>query len=587
MNKNAPLYDVRKIRDLREMFQGSIEEYADKNAFLTKPVIGQPYVPVTYRAFGDDIQAFGTKLHDLGVLHDVRVAILSETRYEWYVSYAAIVCGLGVVVPLDKELPAVEITSMLERAQVSVVIVSPGKLDILREAASGLDFIKAFIVMDYQDKAPYNTEPAAHSAGLPLEYSWTYVRQEGQKLLDQGHRGYLDCEIDPHEMRILLFTSGTTDKSKAVMHSHSTISYNLMAMCSMLYVGNDTVLSLLPLHHTYEATCDFLCQIYRGSTIAQAEGLRYIADNLKESKTTLLLTVPLLTEAFHKRIWKSIDKQGKRKTVETGIKLTRFLRKIGIDVRRKVFKDILNGLGGGYLKTIIAGGAAIDPQVLRDFNDWGITAVQGYGLTECGPILALNRDVYHKDESAGLPLPGVEVKVANPDENGIGEFIAKGGNIMLGYYGDEELTRKSIVNGYYYTGDLGYIDEDGFLIITGRKKNVIVTKNGKNIFPEELEALLQRNAEIKEAIVSGVPDKRGDIDVVVEIFPDLDEVKLTLGKDNPSDAEIQDLIQKRVTAMNHNVPPYKAIKQVTLRSEPFAKNTSSKIKRDYSKSQQA
>ncbi len=587
MNKNAPLYEVRKIRDLREMFQGSIEEYADKNAFLTKPVIGKPYVPVTYRAFGEDIKAFGTKLYEMGVVHDIRVAILSETRYEWYISYASVVTGLGVIVPLDKELPVTEIRSMLERAKVSLVIVSPGKLEILREAATGLDFVKGFIVMDLQDDKRFTEEPKAHAAGLPPEYSFAAIREAGQALLDQGNRDFLDCEIDPEEMRILLFTSGTTDKSKAVMHSHRTISANLMGMCSMLYVGGDTVLSLLPLHHTYEATCDFLCQIYRGSTIAQAEGLRYIVDNLKESQTTLLLTVPLLSETFHKRIWKNIDKQGKRKTVEFGIKLTRFLRKFGIDIRRKVFKDILNGLGGGYLKTLIAGGAAIDPQVLQDFNDWGVTAVQGYGLTECGPILALNRDVYFKNESAGLPLPGVDVKITNPDENGIGEFIAKGSNIMLGYYGDDELTKKSIVDGYYHTGDLGYIDEDGFLIITGRKKNVIVTKNGKNIFPEELEALLQRNNEIKEAIVSGIPDKRGDLDIVVEVFPDVDEVKLTLGKENPTEAETLALIQQKVNEMNKNVSSYKAIKKVTLRDEPFTKNTSQKIKRDYSKSQQA
>ncbi len=583
MKKNAPLYDVRKIKDLREMFRGSIEEFADKTAFLTKPVTGKPYVPVTYRQFGKDIDSLGSILHQHGVVNDVRVAILSETRYEWYVSYAAVVTGMGVVVPLDKELPVNEIRSMLERARISYVIVSPGRLDKIREASEGLDTLKGIIVMDNapEEKADVKTSP-----GQITEYSWNQLKAEGEELVADGYRGFLDCEIDPDEMRILLFTSGTTARSKAVMHSHSTICANLMGMCSMLYVGDDTVLSVLPLHHTYECTCGYLCQIYRGSTIAQAEGLRYIVDNLRESKTTMLLTVPLMTEAFHSRIWKGIDKKGKRDTVRKAIKISRFLRKIGIDLRRKLFKDIHSGLGGGYLETMIAGGAAIDPQVLQDFNDWGILAVQGYGLTECGPILALNRDVYYKNESAGLPLPGVDVKVKNPDEDGIGEFIAKGPNIMLGYYGDEELTREAIVDGYYHTGDLGYIDEDNFVIITGRKKNVIVTKNGKNIFPEELEALLQRAKEIKEAIVSSQEDNRGDQVISVEIFPEMEEVKETLGKTDPTDEEVFTLIEAKVKEVNQQVSQYKAMRKVTLRDEPFSKNTSQKIKRDYSQNTQ-
>ena len=582
MNKNAPCYDVRPIKDLREMLRGAVVEKQEHPAFLTKPVLGKPYVPVSYKDYGSDVDAFGSKLLQLGVVHDTRVAIFAETRYEWYVSYLSVVNGLGVVVPLDKELPVQEVRSMLERAMVSVVIYSPGRRDKILEAAKGLDFVKALVVMDNDVPTAAGVLPAPAGEGLPMEHSWEQIRKDGKELLAGGYRDFLDCEIDPNEMRILLFTSGTTDRSKAVMHSHATISANLMGMCQMIYMGDDIALSVLPLHHTYECTCGFLCQIYRGNTIAQSEGLRYLIDNLRESKSNLLLTVPLMAEAFHKRIWKSIDKKGKRSTVEFALKLTRFLRRFGIDLRKKFFHDIQEGLGG-YLDMLIVGGAAVNPQVLQDFTDFGILSVQGYGLTECGPILAVNRDVFYKNESAGLPIPGVEVKVESPDENGIGEFIARGPNIMLGYYGAPDLTAEAMKDGYYHTGDLGYITNENFVIITGRKKNVIVTKNGKNIFPEELEALLTRNPEIAEAVVSGEEEKDGDTRIVVEIFPDMEEVKTALGTQSPTEEEVKALLQTKVNEMNKVVSSYKAIRRVTVRNEPFAKNTTQKIKRDYSK----
>lgn len=582
MNKNASYYDVRPIKDLREMLRGAVVEKQEHPAFLTKPVLGKPYVPVSYKDYGNDVDAFGSKLLQLGVVHDTRVAIFAETRYEWYVSYLSVVNGLGVVVPLDKELPVQEVRSMLERAMVSVVIYSPGRRDKILEAAKGLDFVKALVVMDNDVPTAAGVLPAPAGEGLPMEHSWEQIKNDGKELLAGGYRDFLDCEIDPNEMRILLFTSGTTDRSKAVMHSHATISANLMGMCQMIYMGDDIVLSVLPLHHTYECTCGFLCQIYRGNTIAQSEGLRYLIDNLRESKSNLLLTVPLMAEAFHKRIWKSIDKKGKRSTVEFALKLTRFLRKFGIDLRKKFFHDIQEGLGG-YLDMLIVGGAAVNPQVLQDFTDFGILSVQGYGLTECGPILAVNRDVFYKNESAGLPIPGVEVKIESPDENGIGEFIARGPNIMLGYYGAPDLTAEAMKDGYYHTGDLGYITDENFVIITGRKKNVIVTKNGKNIFPEELEALLTRNPEIAEAVVSGEEEKDGDTRIVVEIFPDMEEMKTALGTPSPTEEEVKALLQTKVNEMNKVVSSYKAIRRVTVRNEPFAKNTTQKIKRDYSK----
>lgn len=577
-----PLYDTRQITDLRDMIMGSVEMYADKTAFLTKPVKGKPYVPVTYKEYGDDLKAFGSKLLEMGLGKDKKVAILAETRYEWYVSYLAVVTGLAVIVPLDKELPPEEINLMLKRANCNSIIYSNTLREKVLEAAKGVESLESFILMDYykNEVEPFtvrDTEP-----DLPKEYSFTYLVNEGQKLLDNNYRDYLDCDIDVDEMRILLFTSGTTSRSKAVMHSHHTISTNLISMVSMIHIGDDTVLSILPIHHTYECTCDFLCQVYKGNTIAECEGLRHIPANLKESETTLLLGVPLILETFHKRIWRNIDKQGKREQVEFALKLTRALRKIGIDLRKKMFKDIHAALGG-HLRLIIAGGAAIDPQVLADFDDFGILALQGYGLTECGPILALNRDIHNSYRSAGLPLPGTEAEVVDPDENGIGEFRSRGENVMLGYYGDPELTAETLKDGWFYTGDYGFIDEEGFLIITGRKKNVIVTKNGENVFPEELEALINRNPEVAESIVSSAAGRNGDMEIAIEIYPDAEALKEHFGNDDYTDEEVLDLMQELVREFNSNQPLYKRIKNVSIRHEPFKKNTSQKIVRNYSK----
>lgn len=574
-----PLHKVRPITDLRHMLRTSVEEFSDKNAFLTKPVKNKSYVPIRFEQFGKDVDALGTKLYQIGLKDRQRVAIIAETRYEWWVSYLAIVNGMGVVVPLDKELSAAEIHNQLKRAEVSMVIYAAEKRDVVMESANGVETLKHFVQMDYFQPVEDLLEAKQIDQDC-MEYSWKALLDEGYQALSEGYTDYQNLEIDPDEMRIMLFTSGTTDKPKAVMHSHGTIAANLVGMCKMTDVSNDIALSVLPIHHTYECTCGFLCQVYRGNTVAQCDGLRYIVDNLKESKATLLLGVPLLLETFHKRIWKNIESSGKTKKVKFALKLTKFLRKIGIDARKKLFKDIHNALGG-HMRLLIAGGAAIDPQVLQDFNDFGFLALQGYGLTECGPILALNRDVDYRNFAAGQALPGVDVKVINPDENGIGEFVGRGPNIMLGYYGDPELTAKSIQDGWYHTGDLGYIDEDGFIVITGRKKNVIVTKNGKNIFPEEIEFLINQYPEVQESIISAEEGRNDDLIVVAEIFPNMEELEKVLGKKNPGEDEILNHMNKIIREVNHKISNYKAVRKIELRDSEFEKNTSKKIIRKY------
>jgi len=367
------------------------------------------------------------------------------------------------------------------------------------------------------------------------------------------------------------------------MLSHSNICINLMAMCQMVeIVPDDVFLSVLPLHHTYECTCGFLCPVYRGATVAVCEGLRHITRNMQESQVTVMLAVPLMVELFYKRILKSATADPQlAKKFKIGLKLSNGLRKIGIDKRRKLFKRIHDTFGG-HLRLLIAGGAAIDPAVLKGMRDLGIFSIQGYGLTECAPILALNRDVWYNDRAAGLALPGVEIRIVDKDENGIGEIIGKGPNVMLGYYENDEATQEVMdADGFFHTGDLGYMDKDGFVIITGRKKNVIVTKNGKNIFPEEIEFLLAQSDYIQESLVSGAEDEDGETYVKAEIFPNEEKIKETIGDVPLAGDAVRQLIGEEVRKVNHALTTYKYIRQFTLRDTEFEKTTSKKIKRAY------
>lgn len=566
--KNIPLYEVRPIQDLRDMLQQSAKIFRDKPVFMIKINRGEPYTNITYKQYAEDVDAFGTALVDLAGLGS-RVAILAETRYEWYVSYLSTTNGTGIVIPLDKELPKKEIANLLNRSYADVLIYSSSKQPIIDEIMSEIPTVKHFVCMD-KIKQKGNL------------YSFQFLLEKGKKLLEKGDRNFLDAPIDSDAMTILLFTSGTTDKSKAVMLSQKNICANLEGMCSMLYIDpSDVFLSVLPIHHTYECTCGFLCQVYRGSTVAQCEGLRYITQNMKESKVTVMLAVPLLLETFHRAIMKKAkaDKKIERK-YNFGVALTRLLRKFGIDKRRKIFSAIHENFGGN-LRLLISGGAGIDPKILLDMQDIGFLCLQGYGLTECAPILALNRDVDYNDRAAGLPLPGVDVKIVHKDENGIGEIIGKGPNIMLGYYENEDATREAIdAEGYFHTGDLGYIDNDGFVIITGRKKNVIISKNGKNIFPEEIESLLSRSIYINESLVSGDDNGKDDIIVTATIFPNTEAIAEKFGE-NPDLDSVQALLEEECRKVNEMLVSYKHIRKVVYTDSEFAKTTSKKIIRKY------
>lgn len=543
-------YEVRPIENLKEMLYTSAATWPEKNAFLEKR--DGVYEGITFNQYLLDVEGLGTELCARGLLGK-RVIVTGENCYAWALAYMTVICGLGVVIPVDKEIPPEEIANIANVSEADAVIYSAKYEDKIKKIEKPLDFI-CFDEL----------------SGLCAA---------GREKINAGDRTYLDLEIDKNEMASLIFTSGTTGVSKGVMLSHHNISFNLTEMCQMIYIGpEDTFLSVLPLHHAYECTCGFLCQIYRGSTIAYCEGLRYIMKNMKEVHPTMILCVPLLIETMYHKIWANIRKNGMEKMVKKALAASNASRKIGIDLRKKLFSEIHETFGG-KLRMMIAGGATVDPDILKGLRDFGILAVQGYGLTECAPLAAVNRDKFYCDSSAGLATPNATLEIVDAAEDGTGDIRFKGENIMLGYYKAPELTAEVIVDGWLYTGDLGFIDKDGFLHITGRRKNVIVTANGKNIFPEELETYLSRNPYVLESVVVGVPDETGrDYDIVAMILPDRER----LDEENP-DGYSEELVREKLTEAvkqaNSMVQQYKRIKKFLVRSEEFPKNTSKKIKR--------
>ncbi len=564
---NIPLYKVEPIENLKEMLERSVTLFGDKTAFLWKPKGHDTYQSITYRQFYNDVQAFGTALMHLG-LKDKRIALLSENRYEWAVAYLAVVNGTGIIVPLDRELPENEIESLLIRSKADAVIFSNYNAEQIKNISERSHDIQCFIHMD-------------EGADGKHILSFHELLEGGREKIENGDDIFTSRQVDSNAMNILLFTSGTTEAAKAVMLSHKNICSNLMGMCSMVYIDEkDTFLSVLPLHHTYECSCGFLCQLYRGSAIAYCEGLRHIQKNIKESKTTVMLGVPLIFEAIYRRIWKQAAKDPKKlKKLKTGIRISNFLKKFNIDITRKLFRPIHDSFGG-HLRLFISGAAAMDPEVAKGFQELGIHIIQGYGLTECAPIVAVNRDVYFKNDAAGLPLPEMEVRIDSPNEEGIGEIVAKGPNVMLGYYENPETTAQALKEGWFYTGDLGFIDSDGFVHITGRRKNVIVTRNGKNIYPEEIETLLNRIPYVKESMVFGLQNDHGDdVTVAAQIVPDYENIQEDFPNAELSKEEIYELIHKEVKNLNRQLVSYKRIKNVKLRDQEFAKTTTRKIKR--------
>lgn len=552
-------HKTEEVTNFKDMLYRSADIYRSRTAFKTKDEKGN-IISITYEQFKNDIISLGTHLIEKGFLNK-RIAVIGKNSYQWCVSYLA-ASIVGVVVPIDKELHTDDVINFMNVSQTVCILGDSKNLDAVLasiEKVENPDTI--FIFFDKKDD----------------KNSFDNLLSLGKVSYENGKDDFDKIEINPDELRILLFTSGTTGNAKGVCLSQRNICSNLLSTYGIVKVKrSDLFFSILPLHHTYECTLGFLLPIYSGSSIAHCEGLRYITKNLTEFHPSVVLCVPLLLENVHKNIVKNMNKSLPEKYKKEGKNpfnhLPFYLKKI---VRTKV-KNTL----GGRLRVFIVGAAAANPDIVSDFRALKLNTLQGYGLTECSPLVAGNTDFFQKDDSAGLPIPNVEYKIDNPNDEGVGEIIVKGPNVMLGYYEDDEKTKQTIVDGWFHTGDLGRIDENGYLYITGRCKSVIVTKNGKNIYPEEVEYYLNDNPLISEALVLGIQKDNDDETYInAQIYPNIEAITEYLKGSVPTKEEIWKIISDAVASVNKKLPNYKHIKSFGIREEEFEKTTTQKIKR--------
>ena len=554
-----------KYTDLKDMLKQTGEAYGDRPAYIFKTEEKGKFRTITHKEFRNEINALGTVLINMG-LKDKRIAIISENRYEWELSYLAIASGVGVVVPLDKSLPDNELESLILRSQVEAIIYS-SKYDTimgtLRDKKN--TNLKYFISIDLEE----NTQ------GI---YSEKALIEKGKKLLDEGDSTYLNAEIDADKMGIMLFTSGTTAMSKAVMLSHKNLVTNVMDITQRFdLTEEDRFLSFLPLHHVFECTVGFLYPISIGGSIAFCEGVKHMADNIKEFGITAMISVPAVFDIIYRKVMKAIEKKGKLQNLEKGKKISNLLLKVKIDLRKQLFKEVHESLGP-KLRLVVTGGAALDPETEKGFNDLGFDVEQGYGLTETAPVIAAETPKCRRLGSIGKKFPSVEVKIDNPDEEGIGELMAKGPSIMLGYYENEEATKDALdADGWFHTGDLARIDKDGFIYISGRKKSVIVLNNGKNVFPEEIETLLNKVEGIKESFVYEKKEADGDVKVCVKIVYDKQLIKELYNIEG--EEKIKEFLWDKVKDVNKLMPKYKYVREMIISEEELIKTTTLKIKR--------
>ena len=559
------LYEARKFNNYKEIIINTKEKYGDRPAFKLKTEKQGEYKTISYKEYIDNIEGLGTALNSIG-LKGKKIGIIGENRKEWELAYLAVLCGVGIVVPLDKALPENEILSLVERSEIEAIFYTDKYNDVMKKIKDiNLGNVKFFISMDAK-KTEGNI------------YSINELVNLGKDLIKHGARSYLDAEIDNSQMAVMLFTSGTTSRSKAVALSHKNLCTNVYDISSVFNLNSeDLFLSFLPLHHTFESTVGFLYPVSIGACIAFCDGIRHIAENLKEYHVSAMIAVPVLFEGMYRQMLKSIDKQGKTKKVEFGRRLSRFLLKFGIDIRRKIFKEILDNLGG-RLKIFVAGGAAFNPEAEKGLNEFGVETYQGYGLTETSPVIAAEHSGCTKLGSIGKLFPSLEGKIIDPDEQGIGELAVKGDSVMLEYCNNKEATEEVFQDGWFLTGDLAYFDKDDYIFITGRKKSVIVLKNGKNVYPEELETLLNDLSGVKESFVYGKQDTndKDDLKICAKIVYDK-KVFEDLGI--KTQEEIKAKIWNDVKEMNKKMPTYKYIKEIQITEVELIKTTTLKIKR--------
>lgn len=575
INEKA-FHKVDEITSLKHMLKLSAGKYGERPAFLIKKEKGGDYEQIKYAQLNNDVDALGTALIHLG-LSDLKIAIIGENCYEWIVAYLAVVNGVGTVVPLDKELNKEEINNLLEISQCDGVFFT----DTYEEMFEDYPIKHKIRMKVYGDRTDL-AEKLREEDPIEGIVNWTSLVASGEAAIEKGDISYTSRDPDPEKMNMLLFSSGTTGTAKGIMLCHRNIVSNLMDTCKIVKVDpDDRTLSLLPIHHTFENTMGMLLVLYRGASSAFCEGLKYVTKNFVEAKATILVGVPLIFESIYNKIWKQAEKNNLSGALKKAIKLNRFLSSVGISAERKLFKTIHQSFGGN-LRAVVCGAAAVDPNVCRGFEDFGIDFLQGYGLTECSPLVTGTPDFCNRQKKAGSVGPVIasgELEIIDRDEDGIGEVIFKGPNVMLGYYNMPEETAAAIKDGWFHTGDLGFVDRDGWLYLTGRKKNVIVTKTGKNIYPEEIELYVNKNKYVHESLVHGVDeDEDAGTTVGIQVHPAYEVIYEEFGAEY-DDANIHMLIKEVIKDINERLPVYKRIRNISIRKDEFIKTTTKKIQR--------
>lgn len=551
-----------EITDLKDMLNKTKNMYGDKLAYKIKLEEGK-YKTFSHKEVRDMVDALGTALISLG-LKGKRIAVIGENRYEWEIAYLSIVCGTGVVVPLDKALPENELESLVERSEIEAIFYTGKYSEVIRKIRDkNTNKLKYLIAMDKED----SHENTFLQSGLI---------EEGKKLLEKGNKEFVNAKINPNEMSIMLFTSGTTSKSKAVALSHKNICSNLMDIGDVLDVNSeDVLLSILPIHHVFECTVGFLFALYKGACTVFCDGIRHIIENLNEYKVSVMACVPGIYERIFEIIKKQLEKQGK---VDEILENEEKYRNASMEKRKKIFCEIHNMLGG-RIRLLLSGAAALDKKIEEKYRLLGLNLVQGYGLTETSPVVAVGTKENHRLGSIGKTVPSVEAKLTDVNKEGVGELIVKGPNVMLGYYNNEAATSEVLKDGWFYTGDLAKIDDDGFIYICGRKKSVIVLKNGKNIYPEEMENLINKIDGINESFVFGkqVSEDKENVKIYAKLVFDREKVEEIYK--TKEENEIYKAIFEKIKEINSTMPKYKAIKGIILTEKPLIKTTTNKIKR--------
>ena len=563
MKKNNK-FEADEFNNIKEIIYNSAKKFNEKTAFIIKNKNGKEvnYTNISYSKLLEDVNSYGTALYSLG-LNSKRVAVIGKNRYEWIIAHLGNLLGSIVSIPLDKDLQLDELENSLIRSKADAIVFDPKLLKLIEQIkTNNKTSIQEFICMEKMDE--YKSIPE--------------LIEKGQEIIRSGNTEYMDNKIDEKAMAILLFTSGTTSQSKAVMLCQKNIASNIYALqCVEDIRPTDSNIAFLPYHHIFGCVGQ-LMMLACGVKTAFPDGLRYVKQNMQEYKVSVFVVVPVLTEAMYKAIEKEIAKQGKTKLINIIVKISNFLLKLHIDIRRKIFKQILDNLGG-ELRLIISGGAPADPYYIKGFKNFGVETVQGYGLSETGPVIAAENFFFQKLGSVGLAMKNVEVKIDNKDDKGIGEIKVKGPNVMLGYYKMEDLTKEVLQDGWFNTGDLGYIDKDGALFITGRSKNLIVLKNGKKVFPEELETLINRMDLVSECMVFGMPDEKDKNDVKLSIKAVYDEECIKEKYSDKSEDELREILWNEIKEINTTFPRYKHIKNLIVSHEELIKTTTKKVKR--------